>query len=165
MNKLISILDNLNYEELWLLKGLCEKRLVSFNNGTNNFVGDRAVDLAENIYNTTPGLEKVQKPYWPNTKEYDLYSARSLYSVKGLKGKNRVTSPFCGYTGNENHVKLFDYVILVRMDELYQLEEILEISWDTFQKHAKLNNRDKNYKLNLTNKLRDDSNIIFSKGM
>lgn len=163
-SKFNTFIDSCNFEELWLLKGLCELRLVSYQQGprTNNFVGDRAEDLAKEVYNTTPGLEKLERPPWVNTKEYDLLSSKASYSVKGVKGKNKVTSAFCGYEGEETP-KLFDYVILVRMDELYQLQEILQLDWNTFKLFTKRNSRDKNYKLYLTNKLRESSKKIWTR--
>lgn len=157
-----TLLNSCSFEELWLLKGLCEKRLVSYQGGsrTNNFVGDRAEDLAMEVFNTTPGLEKLALPPFKNTKEYDLLSSKASYSVKGVKGNNKVTSAFCGYEGEETP-KLFDYVILVRMDELYQLQEMLLLDWNTFKLFARRNSRDKNYKIYLTNNLRDASKKIW----
>jgi len=161
--ELDSFLTKCSYEDLWLLKGLCETKLVSFGVETNNFVGERAVDLAKEVYTKTRGLPNLERPRWATTKEVDLYSINfEGYSVKGVKGNNKVTSPFCGFEGPETP-KLFDFVILVRLNELYELEEMLEIDWDTFKAFARRNARDKNYKLTLTNKLRNSAKIIYSR--
>lgn len=147
-------------DDLWPLKGLCEKRLVSCVQ-TSNFVGERAVELAQAYYARTSDLPKLERMPGVNTKDVDLRSPNDeYYAVKGLRGKNRVTSAFCGYDGPGTK-QLFHSVILVRMDELYQPLEIVEVSWDVFTKFAELNVRDKNYKLRLTNKLRKTSRVLF----
>lgn len=155
------LIQSCNHDDLWLLKGLCERGLGPYLE-TNNFVGERAEELAEEFYQQTRGLPKLEPTKPSNAQEADFYSASlKLYSVKGLKGRNKVTSSFCGYDGDGTE-KLFDYVIIVRMDDLYQAVEILEVDWETFRRFAKRNSRDKNYKLNLTNKLRAASKILLS---
>ncbi len=150
-----SIIQSISANDLWVLKGLCEKEIVKQFKITHNYVGERAVDLAIKTYNNNPTLPSLRRAE-NNTKEWDAYSlAGERYSIKGLKGNNKVTSSFCGFNQRDNSHLLFDKVILVRMNEYYMLEELLQISTDVFCKIVKYNKRDKNYKLYLTNKLRE----------
>jgi len=156
-----TILNRFSYNDMWKIKGLVEVNLMekSEERITNNFTGERAVDLAIETYNKTTSLPNLTRAV-NGTKDFDVYAASSgeRYSIKSLKGNNKTTSAICAFNEQDSKHN-FEFVLIVRLSNLYQLVEIIEIPLGIAQQYAKQNTRDKNFKLSYTNKLRNDSNI------
>lgn len=166
LNSIDKLLDNFSYNDLWTIKGIIEKKLKEKSDFsiTYNFTGERAVDMAIEIYNKNTSLPNLTRAL-NGTKDFDVYapSTGERFSVKGIKGQNKTTSSICSFNDGEvNHN--FEFVILVKLDELYNVIEILQIPLEIAKKYAKQNKRDKNFKITYSKKLKQDTNvnIVFS---
>lgn len=158
-------LENCTFDDLWILKGIIECTLRDvYSIKTNNFTGERAEDLAIDFYSNNTELPTLTKTL-PDCRDFDAYSKTNgkRYSIKGFKGKNTTSSSICAFN-NEDEDYNFEYMILVKIDNFYQLLEILELPIDVVIKYKNLNNRDKNFKISYTQKLKNDldTRIIYS---
>lgn len=125
---------------------------------TKNIVGEIGEYLAIKYYNKTPGLPKLQATP-PSTRSIDAISVKGeRYTIKTVTGKT--TSVFYGV--DENKEKLFEYVVIVVMNEDYTINKILELTWEQFMKHKHWHSRMTAWNLTLTKKLLNDSKIIYS---
>ena len=126
---------------------------------TKNIVGEIGEFLAIQYYKNTPGLPKLQATA-TSTKSIDAISNKGeRYSIKTVSSKT--TSAFYGVTEESN--KLFEYVIIVVMNQDYTVNKILEITWDSFWKHKHWNSRMATWNLSITKKLIKDSKIRYDK--
>lgn len=125
---------------------------------TKNIVGEIGEYLAIKYYNKTPGLPKLQATP-PSTRSIDAISIKGeRYTIKTVTGKT--TGVFYGV--DENKEKLFEYVVIVVMNEDYTINKILELTWEQFMKHKHWHSRMTAWNLTLTKKLLNDSKIIYS---
>ncbi|HEX7412579.1 MAG TPA: hypothetical protein VF411_00945 [Bacteroidia bacterium] len=112
-----------------LLEVLKEKGIIR----TNNLVGDLGEVLAIDFYNSVIRKQKLIQAK-TNTKAYDAKTRSKItYAIKSTSG-NR-TGIFYGLEQEGSKVedkKIFDYVIIVKFDKSYQVENIYEIDWKTF---------------------------------
>lgn len=128
---------------------------------TNNIVGELGEYLAIDYYNKTHGLPKLQATPI-STKSIDAVSNKGeRYSIKSVTGKT--TGVFYGIGRDSNPEKLFEYVIIVVLDEDYSINMILEISWENFLKYKHWHSRMNAWNLSITQKLIKNSKIIFKK--
>ena len=75
------------------------------------------------------------------------------YSVKTKTSRVGVTGSFWNPDSIKNNVKTFDYLLIVILDNYYELDIILELSWDEFFTHKRLNKRMNNFNISVTKKL------------
>ena len=143
-----------------IIKELKERGVIR----TKNLLGDLGEYLAIEYYCNTGGLPKLQAAP-ANTKNIDAISINGdRYSVKSTTGK--LTGVFWGLEPPDSKKKdkpKFEYVIIVMFDDDYELEKIIELDWDLFLKHKKWHKTMSSWNLRITEKLIDDSNIIYSK--
>ena len=159
-------LSRLEKDELIALYGdviqqLRQRRVIR----TKNVVGDIGEYLAIDYYSKTPGLPRLQ-PAPPSTKNIDAISTRGeRYTIKSTTGN--VTSAFYGLnppdSGQEQR-QLFEYVILVMLNDRYQLEKILELDWAAFLAHKKWHRRMHAWHLVVGKKLLTDAIVRFDAG-
>lgn len=125
---------------------------------TKNIVGEIGEYLAIKYYNKTLGLPKLQATP-TSTRNVDAISVKGeRYSIKTITGKT--TGAFYGVGDNEE--KLFEYVIIVVMNDDYTISKILELTWNNFMKHKHWHSRMAAWNLTLSKKLICDSKIIYS---
>lgn len=131
---------------------------------SKNVVGDIGEYLAVDYYSKTPGLPKLQFSL-PSTENIDATSTKGeRYSIKCTT--SNTTGVFYGLNSPENkgaQKQLFEYVIIVVLNDSYQLKKILELDWDTFMKHKKWHSRMKAWHLTITKQLLADATIVFEK--
>lgn len=143
-----------------LLKHMQEKQIIR----SKNVVGDLGEYLAVELYKSTKGLPKLQYAP-PSTKNIDAISINGdRYSIKTTT--TTVTGVFYGLNYEEDSLPrypLFEYVIIVQLDDYYQPKLILELDWDTFLKHRHWNSRMQAHNLVITKHLIEDSKILFQK--
>lgn len=111
-----------------LLEVLKEKKIIR----TKSLVGDLGEVLAIDYYNSKPSLPNLMQEE-PCRKAYDAKSSNKTYSIKSTSGNT--TGKFFGLEQEGSKVKdkkIFDYVIIVKFDKSYQVENIYEIDWKTF---------------------------------
>jgi len=130
-DKLKKIIDDAKDEELWNYYGAIEVELRRRGRVSGNVTGDRGEGLALKIYNSTTNEPKLQLAP-PGTKFMDAISREGKrYAIKTVKFSTSSTSTFQSDDFKEQR---FDYLILVRLDELYNPVEILEAPWETVNK-------------------------------
>ena len=57
----------------------------------------------------------------------------------------------------------FEYVIICKFDDDYELQTVLEMDWDTFLKNKHWHSRMRAWNLSLTKKLYQQCKIVFKK--
>lgn len=133
---------------------------------SKNVVGDLGEYLVIEHYQKTKGLPKLQFAP-PSTKNIDAISVNGeRYSIKTTTGTT--TGVFCGIPENADYSKtrpLFEYVVVVKLDNTYQPELILELDWDAFFKHKHWHSRMEAHHLVISKALIDDGKIIWKKAV
>jgi hypothetical protein len=121
-------LKNLNNDELMMLKANVEVELaergVSFNVGA---IGER---LAISFFNSTPGLPNlIQAP--AGAKNVDALSRQGdRYSIKAFSKAKKTGTVYPDH--NDPMKQLFEYLLVVHLDNYYQLSAIYRYTWDKF---------------------------------
>ncbi len=129
---------------------------------TKNIVGDIGEYLAIEYYTNSKILTNLKATQTGN-KNIDATSqdGKIRYSIKSTTtGK---TGSFYGLPkkGSVKPIKQqFDYLIVVEFDENYQLDKIIELTWNQFTTHKQWNSRMNNWYINLTKKLLNESKHI-----
>lgn len=131
---------------------------------SKNVVGDLGEFIAIDYYSKTRGLPKLQ--FAPlSTKNIDAISiAGERYTIKTTT--TTTTGTFFGLEKDVdiNSVKpAFEYLIIVKLDDAYSPELILEVDWCTFYRHKRWDSRMKAYHLSISKKLIEESKIIYQK--
>ena len=128
---------------------------------TKNVLGELGEYLAIQYYNNTPGLPKLQvAPV--GTKNIDAISRDGdRYSIKATS--SNMTGVFTGVDFDSDGLPLkqyFEYVIICRFDDDFQLLNIYQVDWKAFVKHKKWHSRMKSWNLLITKDLIADSIVI-----
>lgn len=130
---------------------------------TKNVTGDLGEYIVVDYYTKTKGLPKLQFAP-PSTKNIDAISTEGdRYSIKCTT--TNTTGTFWGIQKDAVFFEtkpLFEYVVIIKLDNSYRMELILELSWEVFFKHKRWHSRMKAYHLMITNALIEDSKVIFS---
>ena len=131
---------------------------------TNNVVGELGEYLAITHYNNTPGLPNLS-PAPVCTENIDAISRKGdRYSIKSTS--NTTTGVFYGLEPEGSSIpdkQKFEYVIICKFDDDYELETILELDWDTFLKNKHWHKRMTAWNLSLTRKLREQCKVIYER--
>ncbi len=131
---------------------------------SKNVVGDIGEYLAIDYYCKTPGLPKLQFAP-PSTENIDAISTKGeRYSIKSTT--SNTTGVFYGINPPEDlaqQKQLFEYVIVVALNDSYQLEKIIELDWTSFLVHKKWHSRMKAWHLIISKKMLADAKIIYER--
>ncbi len=95
-------------------------------------VGEIGENKVINFFNKTPGLDNLQRAPI-GTKNVDALSRKGeRYSIKTIKdgGKSGTIYPDAGYKNKQ----LFEYLLLVILNEDFDLKSINRFSWNQFLK-------------------------------
>ena len=94
--------------------------------------GDIGEAVTIDFFNKTPGLIKLQLAP-KGTKNVDAISRDGeRYSIKTIKDGSKTGTI---YPDSENNAKqLFEHLLLVQLDENYELKSVHQFSWDKFLK-------------------------------
>lgn len=113
-------------------------------------------------YTKTKGLPKLQFAP-PSTKNIDAISTNGeRYSIKCTT--TNTTGTFWGLQKDAEFLEtkpLFEYVVIIKLDQAYQMELMLELSWEAFFRHKRWHSRMKAYYLAITTALMEDGKVIF----
>jgi len=131
---------------------------------TNNVIGDLGEYLAIEHYNNTVGLPALAAAPI-STENIDAISRKGdRYSIKSTS--SNITGVFYGLEPKGSAIpdkQKFEYVIICKFNSDYELEEILEMDWETFLKHKKWHSRMNAWNLSLTREVYSDCKVIFQK--
>ena len=159
-------INDLSTNELWVLYSNVVRRLKEIGQvRTSNITGERGESLTILFYNETPGLPKLQLAP-KGTQNIDAISRNGeRYSIKTVKLPRKATGVFYGMGSPDNEIKekKFEYVIVVVINEYYELEKIIELNWEQFLKNKLWHSRMNAFIISLSKKLYNDSKIIYSK--
>ncbi len=141
-----------------LLSKMREEQLIR----SKNVTGDLGEYIVVDYYNKTKGLPKLQFAP-PSTKNIDAISINGeRYSIKCTT--TNTTGAFYGIPKDidiHSIKPLFEYVVIIKLNETYQPEFILELDWESFFKHKHWHSRVGAYNLLVTNSLIDDGKMIY----
>lgn len=131
---------------------------------TNNVIGDLGEYLAIEYYNKTPGLPNLI-PAPVGTENIDAISRKGdRYTIKSTS--SRTTGVFYGLEAKGSEIpdeKKFEYVIVCKFNDNYELKTILEMDWDSFIQNKKWHRRMMAWNLALTKKLQGQCKVIYDR--
>ena len=143
-----------------IIKQLKEKEVIR----SNNLVGDLGEYLAIDYYAKIRGLPRLQAAP-PSTKNIDAISKDGdRYSIKCVTGNTTGVFygvPRPGEIPDEEIKQNFEYLIIVKLNEDYSLQKIIELDWKTFLKHRRWHSRMNACNISITQKLFSESKKIF----
>lgn len=160
-------IKSLSNEDIWLLYAssileLKERGLIR----TRNIVGERGEFLAIEIYKSISGVPNLQAAP-EGTQNVDALSRNGeRYSIKTITKPSKTTGVFHGCGNIDDNIepdKKFEYVIIMIIDEKFQLVSIIELSWKQFLKYRKWHTTMRAWNLSLTKDLVKEAKIIFNK--
>jgi hypothetical protein len=146
------------------IKELRRRRLIR----TKNIVGERGEYLTIKFYNSKKGEPKLQRAP-PGTKNVDALSVKGdRYNIKTVTAPRRITGAFWGLNppgSEEKDRRIFEFLIIVVLDEDLELKEILEVSWELFLENKTWSKRMKTWRVPLTNEFKTKCRVVFRRGM
>lgn len=129
---------------------------------TKNIVGDLGERAAIDYYTKTAHLENLQDAP-ANTKNIDAIGDNgNRYAIKSLTG-NR-TSVFYGLPSPGSTVetkKIFDYLLIVKCSDSYEIKAIYELDWQTFLQHKQWAKWTSSWFITLSEKVKNAANQVY----
>ena len=126
---------------------------------TRNITAERGEQIAFQYYNKTSGLPKLELAP-PGTRHVDAISYEGeRYAIKAVGKKTNSSSTF---QADDFKKQRFERLILVRLDEMYQKEQIFEVPWDVINKHKKFDKTMNAYNVPISQKFLSDCTLCFS---
>ncbi len=168
-------LDKLTVEELFELISPSSEVMIELRRRkvlrTKNVVGEIGEFFAIKFYNKLNEKEYVKTKKLPKlllatetTKNIDALSREGkIYSIKCVSSKKGTTGSFWDPESIKNNNPTFHFLIIVILDDKYNVDSILELTWDDFFKNKKYNKRMNNFNISLTKKIRDKFTVIYKK--
>ena len=134
---------------------------------TKHIVGERGKYLALKFYALNKGEPKLLQVSPTGTKNVDALSPKGTrYNIKTLTTSRRITGVFWGLNppeSKEEDRKVFEFLIIVILDENLELLELLEVPWKLFLEQKRWSKSMNTWRVRLTNELKTKSRIVFSK--
>ena len=128
---------------------------------TKNLVGEIGEYFVKRIFDTRPNLPNLFLPP-PGVKNIDFLGRNgNRYSVKTVSSRKGTTGSFWKPDSIRNNEKIFEYLLVVILNDEYQLETILQLSWDDFFEYKRFNSRMNNYNISITRKLIENVTHIY----
>lgn len=136
---------------------------------TKNIVGELGEYYAIKFYNKVDKkIYKIKRKLsnltlaGETTKNVDALSRDGkIYSIKCVSSPNGTTGSFWDPDSIKDNKKTFDYLIIVILNDTYQVDKILELSWDDFYEFKKYNKRMNNYNISITKQLTEKFKVIY----
>ena len=165
MDKIQAFFDTLSNKQLidsynQLLITLKKRQIIR----TNNLVGDLGEFIAINHYNNTQNLPNL---ILANTNEraFDAFQKDDTNIKFAIKSTStKMTGIFWGLepkSSKSADEQIFNHLIIVKFGANYKLENIYEIDWEFFLTVKSWHSTTKAWKINLTNKLKNQAKHIF----
>lgn len=129
---------------------------------TNNVIGELGEYLVMEYYLKTPGFPTLNGlPV--GTQNVNAISQDGMrYSIKSIS--SNTTSAFYGLEPPESNKKdtpLFEYLIICKFGINYEVEGIYQLTWEDFLKYKKWNRRIQAWNIQLTQKVKQDSLVVY----
>ena len=108
-------------------------------------------NLNLNLYKCTRELPKLKREEDENSQDIDAKSeSGDGYSIKTVSSPSGTTGSFWDPEAIESNIQKFKYLIIPILDKSFQVDKILELTWDEFIENKKYNKRMQNYNISLT---------------
>lgn len=133
---------------------------------TKNITGELGEYIAVEYYRNDTTLPNLQFAP-PSTENIDAISRKGeRYSIKTITntGSTGVFYGLPSQSSSEIPVQKFEYVIIVKLTHNFELERILELTWDEFLMNKKWHSRMQAWNLSYSNKLVNSVKNIYIKG-
>jgi hypothetical protein len=131
---------------------------------TKNLLGDLGEYLAIEHFNNTSGMSNLQAAP-AGTQNIEAISRNGgRYSVKSTTGN--LSGVFYGLEppNSENlNKQKFEYVLIVKFDNDYQLEKIIQLDWELFLKYKRWHKTMRGWNLSITKALTEQSEVLYEK--
>ena len=128
---------------------------------SKNLVGELGEYLVIEVFNSNKDLPNLKLAPTSN-KSYDAIDEKGkTYAIKTIT--RNVTGVFYGLNSSTSKVEnkqIFDYAIVIKLNENYGIEKIIQLDWTQFIDNKKWHSRMKAWNLNLSKKLESKSKII-----
>lgn len=132
---------------------------------TKNITGELGEYIALEHYNNNTTLPNLQFAP-PSTENIDAISRKGeRYSIKTITNAGS-TGVFYGLPAQgsmEIPTQKFEYAVIVKLTDDFELERILELTWEEFLVHKKWHSRMQAWNLSYSNKLISFSKNIYCK--
>lgn len=122
---------------------------------TKNIRGELGEYIAVEYYRSNPALPNLQFAP-PSTENIDAISVKGeRYSIKTLTniGSTGVFYGMPAQGSSEAPIQKFEYVVIVKLTDDFELERILELSWNEFLENKRWHSRMQAWNLSYSNKL------------
>tara|TARA_Y100001960_G_C14212414_1_gene604991 strand:+ start:60 stop:554 length:495 start_codon:yes stop_codon:yes gene_type:complete len=130
---------------------------------TKNTTGELGEYFVVDFYNNTSGLPNLTLPP-PGVQNVDVLSRNGeRYSIKTTTSRTGTTGSFWNPESIERNEKIFEYLLIVILDDYYSLDLILELNWNQFYEFKRFNSRMNNYNISITRKLIESVKIVYKK--
>lgn len=159
------ILEELNTTELiqtysGIIKQLKKRGVIR----TKNLLGDLGEYLAIEHFNKTSGMSNLQAAP-AGTQNIDAISRNGdRYSIKSTTGN--LTGVFYGLeppNSESSDKQKFEFVLIVKFDNDYQLEKIIQLDWELFLKYKKWHKTMTAWNISITKTLINEADILYEK--
>jgi hypothetical protein len=131
---------------------------------TKNLLGDLGEYLAIEHFNNTAGMSNLQAAP-AGTQNIDAISRNGeRYSIKSTTGN--LTGVFYGLEPVNSVIKdkqKFEYVLIVKFGDNYELEKIIQIDWSLFIKYKRWHKTMSAWNITITKLLLAEAEILFQK--
>lgn len=130
---------------------------------TNNVVGELGEYFVLEQYNANPELPTLSVVPLGTKNINAISQDGERYTIKSTSGN--VTGVIYGLEplgSTKADVPVFEYMIICKLTEDYELNSIYQLSWDAFQKHKKWHSRMKAWNITLSKAVIDDATIVYS---
>jgi hypothetical protein len=131
---------------------------------TKNLLGDLGEYLAIEHFNKTAGMSNLQAAP-AGTQNIDAISRNGeRYSVKSTTGN--LTGVFYGLEALNSEIRdkqKFEFVLIVKFADNYELEKIIQIDWNLFIKYKRWHKTMNAWNITITKALLAEAEILFQK--
>lgn len=159
----ISKLDNNNLINMYsnCIKELKKREIIR----TKNITGELGEYIKVEFYKNNPNLPNLNFAP-PSTENIDAISKKGeRYSIKTITN-NGSTGVFYGLPSidsSETPIQKFEYVIIVKLSNDFEVENILELTWKQFLENKRWHSRMQAWNLNYSKKLISLSKNLYQK--
>lgn len=140
-----------------ILEELREREVIR----NKNLVGELGEYLVVDYFNSKIDLPNLELAPTSN-KSFDATDSNgNKYAIKTITGK--VTGVFYGLNSKSSikeDKQIFDYALVVKLDENYSIEKIYQLDWSQFLRNKKWHSRMEAWNLTISKKLESDCKLI-----